>query len=211
MVGLADATDVASGTSHVHDEFASTTRLTEQGWIDVGDAIPSSIDVPHVPHQRVVLNDRTHVFWQVHERGRTAEHFRDAPLGEVGRRRDEQGLLREGRMVAIGLHPREVKHCFRLPARHQMKNARIRPDEKLVQDFHDAMRSVRRFFGVDRDNVHGALRERGDGGTQQKRRVGGVEFGHRMGDVNDFRAGHAFADAALQHANVHAVMTVIAD
>ena len=165
----------------------------------------------NVAYQGRALNDRPNVFSLSHQRGGTAQHFRNSSLGQVSRSRDKQRALWKSWEVFVGLDSREVKHRLRLLGSHQLENPRVRTNEVLVVHLDDSVRMIGRLYSIDGNDVNRSFREAADGRAKQKSRMNRVEFSHAVGQIHNLRFRHSLENAALEQADVNAVGAKIAD
>ena len=207
----ADATDVASCAAHVNEELTPPSRLFEQRPVDVRDAVASTVDVAHVPHQCIALHNRPDVFSLHREGCRPSKHLGDAPFDQMRGGGNEECSLWKGGKVFVRLNAGEVVDSVWLLATQQLENSCVSPNEVLILDANDAMRMVWGFHGIDANDVDRALGKTVEGSTKHERCVNGIEFPQVVGQINHICLGHALEDAALEQTDIHAVRPKIAD
>ena len=166
--------------------------------------------MPNMSNKRVAFHHGADVFGLRRKGRRTPEHLRNASLGQMRRGGHKQGPLGKRREVLVGLDARKVKDGIWLFGAHQMKNARIRPNEKLAVHLHNAVRVIRRFDGIDTDEVHGSFWKDVQGTAEHKRRVNRVKFADAVGQIHDLGLRHPLENAALEKAHIHVVGPKIA-
>lgn len=165
----------------------------------------------HVPHQRIVLHNRPDVFSLNREGCRPPKHLWNPTFGQMCGCRNKDRSFRKGGKVFVGLDAGQVVDGIGLLATQQMKHPRVRPNEMLVLNAHNAMRMVRRFDCIDTNDVNGALRKTVDGSTEHKRCVNGIELPQVVGQINNVCLWHSLEDAAFEETDIHAVGPKIAD
>ena len=164
-----------------------------------------------VPHKRIALHHRPDVFC-LHRQGCwPSEHLRDPTLGQMRGCGNEKRPLWKGGQVFVGLDAGQVVHGVGLLAAQQLEHPRVRTNEELVLNAHDAMWVVGRFDRIDTNDVDRALGETVDGRTKHKSCVDGVELPQIVGQIHHICLGHALVNAAFEQTDIHAVRPKIAD
>ena len=165
----------------------------------------------YVSNQRGAFDDRSNVLSLRHQGCRSTQHFWDATLRQMRGCWHKPSSFWESRHVLVCLDTGQIEHSLWRLRTHQLKDPGVRSDEVLVLNLHDAVRMIWTFYCIHRDDVDRAFGESTHGMTENKCRMHWVELADAVGQVNDLGFRHPSEDAALDHPDIHAVGTKIAN